>query len=154
MTNRMMRLRKDDDPLFSQLSRVHDELGRYFGDFLGGTPAAARERWTFSPPLDVQESGEGFTIKTEIPGMNPDDIEMNLTGTTLTLKGEKKDESEDREGNFHRIERTYGSFQRTVQLPETIDAEKVTATAENGVLTIKIGKKEATQPRQIKVQST
>ena len=130
---------------------LRDEMNRLFDDFL--TPSfATRDRIAeFAPPLDVAETPNSVTIKVEVPGIKPENVDIQLTGNVLTVTGEKKEERDENVKNWHRIERSYGAFSRSVLLPESIDAEKVSATYDNGVLSIEIAKSEAAKPRQIKV---
>jgi HSP20 family protein len=133
---------------------LRDEMNRLFDDFFGFAPMPGLPltRWVaFAPSVDVAETANALVVKAELPGMSPEDVDINLTGNVLTLKGEKKEEREDKEANWYRVERSYGQFQRAFVLPESIDPEKVTANFDKGVLTIEIAKTEAAKPRQIRV---
>jgi len=140
------------DPFVSQLTNLQDEMNRRFEGLFspGGEEPAPR----FVPPMDIAENGDGYVVKTEIPGMKPEDIHIDLTGNTLTIKGEKKVEAETKEENYHRIERSFGSFVRRVELPQGVDPERVEAAYDQGVLTVKVSKAEAVKPRQITVKTT
>lgn len=106
----------------------------------------------FVPAVDVYEDAEKLVLKLEVPGIRREDLDIRVEGRTLTVKGERKFESEEKEENFHRIERRYGSFVRSFTLPSTVNTEKVDATAADGVLSISFAKKPEAQPKQIQVQ--
>ena len=106
---------------------------------------------TFIPPVDIYEDEHSFKLHVEVPGLKESDIDIRLENSTLTLRGERKFETEQKEENFRRVERRYGSFVRSFTLPNTVDAEKVSAQYDNGVLTIQLAKKAEAKPKQIKV---
>ncbi|HPL63886.1 MAG: Hsp20/alpha crystallin family protein [Syntrophales bacterium] len=119
------------------------EMNRLMDDFFSSDVAKLAEPWgrqVFSPSLDVKETDEEIKVSAELPGLDEKDIEVTLTGDALVLKGEKKEEKEEKEGNYYRVERRFGSFRRAVTLPEGIDADKAEAKFEKGVLTINIPK--------------
>ena len=104
------------------------------------------------PPVDIYSTGEHeLVIKAEIPGMSKDDIDITVENFTLTIRGEKKTEQTVKDDQFHRVERSYGSFTRTFALPQTVDANRVEASYKDGVLTIKLPQREEAKPKQIKV---
>jgi HSP20 family protein len=105
----------------------------------------------WQPLVDIFENDEAVVIRAELPGVEQDAIEVKIEGSTLTIRGERKQDSEVRQENYHRIERCYGTFQRSFQLPQTIDQEKVKAACDKGVLTITLPKKELIKPKQITV---
>jgi HSP20 family protein len=106
---------------------------------------------TFVPPVDIYEDDHNITLKIEVPGIDQKDIDVRLENNTLTVRGERKFEKEEKEENFHRVERRYGSFFRAFTLPSTVDAENVNAEYDNGVLKIALAKKAEAKPKQIKV---
>ena len=106
---------------------------------------------TFVPATDVYEDEHSFVLKFEVPGMEEKDLDLRLENNTLTVRGERKFETEEKEENFHRIERRYGSFARSFTLPNTVDTENVDARYENGILTVKLAKRAEAKPKQIKV---
>jgi HSP20 family protein len=106
---------------------------------------------TFIPPVDIYEDEHSFKLQVEVPGLSEKDIDIRLENNTLTLRGERKFESEQKEENFRRVERRYGSFVRSFTLPNSVDAENVSAQYENGVLNIQLAKKAEAKPKQIKV---
>ena len=128
---------------FNQL--FNDTFARAFGDQQEVSPRA----WI--PPVDIFETGDSLVLKAELPGINPDDVEIRVEDNTLYLKGERKFEKEVKEENLHRVERSYGTFTRSFALPNTINADKVKAEYENGVLTLTMPKREEAKPRTIKI---
>jgi HSP20 family protein len=106
---------------------------------------------TWSPLVDVFEDQDGITLKAELPEVDAKDVDIQLEGNTLTLRGERKLEQEENRDGYHRIERTYGAFSRSFTLPEQVDVEHITAQSKDGVLRIHLPKKAETKPRQIKV---
>ena len=106
----------------------------------------------WQPPVDIYEDQDTVVIKAEVPDIDQKDIEVKIENSTLTLRGERKQNLEHRKENYHRLERNYGSFQRSFSLPQTIDQERVKAACDRGVLTITLPKKEETRPKQIKVE--
>jgi HSP20 family protein len=109
---------------------------------------------TFVPPVDVYEDEQTLILKLEIPGVNEEDLNVSLENNTLTIQGERKFEKEEKEENFHRIERRFGSFARTFRLPNTVDTEKVEANYEKGILKIALAKRAEAKPKQIKIGSS
>ena len=106
---------------------------------------------TWAPPVDIYENGDNLVLKAELPGINPDDVEIRVEDNTLYLKGERKFEKEVKEQSYHRVERTYGAFTRTFSLPNSVDADKVAANYKDGVLTLTMPKKEEAKPKTIKI---
>ncbi len=133
----------------ARLRTEFDDLMSRF--FRGGGEGGLLERGAFTPATDIVETPEEIQVKTEIPGMNPEDMDISLTGDMLTLKGEKKEEKEKEEENFIQRESYYGSFQRRVPLPEYADRDKVSADYKNGVLTVHVGKTKEARSKSVKV---
>ncbi len=106
---------------------------------------------SFVPAVDVYEDEKKVVLKLEVPGIEEKDLDVRVENHTLTVKGERKFEKEEKEENFHRIERRYGSFYRAFTLPSTVDTEHIEAKYENGVLKLELQKKPEAQPKQIKV---
>ena len=139
---------------FREVSRLRSEMDRLWDDYFGPGRRALRpmeEDWM--PAVDVSETGDKITIKAEVPGMEAKDIEIAMVGDTLTIKGEKKLEREEKEENYHTVERSYGSFTRAMKLPATVDADKVEASYKNGVLTVVLPKKEEVKPKAIEIKA-
>ncbi len=106
----------------------------------------------FGMPVDVAETDEALTVKASLPGVKPEDLDINVTGDVLTIKGETKATTEASEGNYHRKEIRYGRYSRSFTLPVAVQSDLAEATFENGVLTLMLPKMEAVKPKQIKVQ--
>jgi HSP20 family protein len=124
---------------------------RAFEDTINRLFAAHNGRpWV--PPVDIKETENELIFKADIPDVDMKDIHVSIENGTLTLRGERKFESKKDEGGWHRVERSYGTFERMFTVPETADPEAIKAEYKNGTLTITIGKKEIAKPRQIKVQ--
>jgi HSP20 family protein len=108
----------------------------------------------WAPPVDIYETAESIVLEAELPGMTKDDIVVEVKDNTLTLKGEKKFEREVKEENYHRVERSYGAFQRAFTLPLTVQQDKVKAKFKDGILEITLPKMEEAKPKQIKVEAS
>ena len=128
---------------------VDDLFSRFFGSE-GWFPSGYFSRG-FTPALDVSETDENVLVKAELPGVDPKEIEVNLAGTTLTIKGEKKEEREETTESMHKIERSYGSFFRAINLPCEVNEEKIEATFKDGVLNLKLPKTEPSKKTTIKI---
>jgi HSP20 family protein len=116
-------------------------MGRFFDRFLENPWGAFQERdWAMTPRVDIVENDKEVVVTAEVPGMDEKDFDISLTADTLTLHGEKKAEREEKKGNWYRVERSYGSFHRTVPLPCQVDSDKVEARYSKGVLTITLPK--------------
>jgi len=131
------------------------ELAGFLENFADVNTAADNQQafGSFVPAVDVYEDEHSLTLKLEVPGLNEEDINVTLENNTLTVSGERKFEKEEKEENFHRIERRYGSFTRTFRLPNTVDSEKVEAGYEKGVLKITLAKRAEAKPKTIKIAS-
>ena len=105
----------------------------------------------FAPPVDIYEDEHSYTLKLEVPGIDEKDVDVKLENNTLTVSGERKFEKDEKEENYRRVERRYGSFVRSFTLPATIDSENVTADYDKGLLKIRLAKKAEAKPKQIKV---
>jgi HSP20 family protein len=106
---------------------------------------------SFAPPVDIYEDDQKLVLKLEVPGVKQEDLDIQVEGRTLTVRGERKFSSEEKEENFHRVEHRYGTFARSFTLPNTVDAENVKATYDAGVLQLELAKKAEAKPRQIKI---
>jgi HSP20 family protein len=114
-------------------------------------PEEALTTTSFAPPVDIYEDEHNITLKLEVPGIDEKDIDVRVENTTLTVHGERKIEKEEKEENFRRVERQYGSFTRSFTLPSSVDSAQVSADYDKGVLKIKLAKKAEAKPKQIKV---
>ncbi len=137
------------DP-FREFVTLQDRMNRLFRDSQGGQEEALTTA-SFAPPVDVYEDEHNITLKIEVPGIDEKDIDVRLENNTLTVHGERKFEKEEKEENYRRVERQYGSFTRTFTLPQTVDSENVQADYDKGVLKIKLAKKAEAKPKQIKI---
>jgi HSP20 family protein len=144
------------DP-FRELDRLQSEVNRLFEGYNApperatGTGALTQGSRLWSPAVDVAEDRNEIVLRAEIPGMKQDEIDIELTGDTLTLRGERKFENEERTENFVRVERSYGRFQRSFTLGVPIQHDKVTASYQDGILEIHLPKSEETKPRKVTV---
>ncbi|HEX9112100.1 MAG TPA: Hsp20/alpha crystallin family protein [Terriglobales bacterium] len=139
------------DP-FREFVTLQDRMNRLVRDSFGNEGREeALTTTTFAPPVDVYEDEHNVTLKIEVPGIEEKDIDVRIENNTLTVHGERKFEKEEKEENYRRVERQYGSFTRTFTLPNTVDQESVQADYEKGVLKIKLAKKAEAKPKQIKV---
>ncbi len=127
------------------------ELASLFENFTEGSGKSQIQAGTFVPPVDVYEDEHTLILKLDMPGVNEEDLDVQLENHTLTVKGERKFEKEEKEENFHRIERRYGSFLRTFRVPNTVDSEHVDAQYEKGVLKLSFAKRAEAKPKQIKI---
>ena len=138
---------------FEDVVALQKRLNSIFNEF-GGSKAgdgASEAAAGFVPPVDVYEDEKQIVLKLEVPGVKLEDLDIQLENQRLTVKGERRFESEEKAENFHRIERRFGSFTRSFTLPQTVDTESVTATSDAGVLTISLAKKAEAQPKQVKI---
>lgn len=139
---------------FREVSRLRQEMDRLWDDFFGPGRRALRplgEEWL--PAMDVAEAPDKVTVKAEVPGMDPKEIDISLVGDVLTIKGEKKSEREEKKENYHMVERSYGSFARAIRLPAPVNADKIEAKYEKGVLTITCPKTEEVKPKAIEIKT-
>lgn len=134
-----------------EMERLFDRLVRHpFGTGLLSGQAADL---MVGPRIDLAESDNDITVTAELPGLDPKDIEISVTGNVLTIRGEKKQEKEEKNRNYHYVERQFGSFQRSVQLPSSVDTDKIDAVSKNGTLTITLAKQAGAKPRRIEIKS-
>ena len=136
---------------FRDMLASQREFDRLFREAFSPATDGELSTRTWAPPVDIYEDGDSLVLKAELPGVNPDDVDIRVENNTLYLKGERKFEKEVKEQNYHRVERSYGSFTRTFSLPNSIDADKVAANYKNGVLVLTMPKKEEAKPKTIKV---
>jgi len=132
--------------------RDFDRLFRdAFSSQRGETELSTR---SWAPPVDIYETEDAIVLKAELPGVDPKDVEVRVEDNTLFLKGERKFEKEVKEQNYHRVERSYGSFARSFSLPNSISTDKVTAEFKDGLLTLTMPKREEAKPKTIKIDVT
>src|SRR5580692_6481315 len=138
------------DP-FREFSTLQDRMNRLFRDSNSEGREESLTTTSFAPPVDVYEDEHNVTLKIEVPGIDEKDIDVRIENNVLTVHGERKFEKEEKEENYRRVESQYGSFTRTFTLPTTVDAEKVQADYDKGVLKVTLPKKAEAKPKQIKV---
>ncbi len=138
------------NPAVAYLNR--EPFARLFENFFSEAAQGeevSNRNWV--PPVDIQETEEGYRLQAELPGLTKEDIDITLENNVLRLSGERKFERDVKKENFHRVERTYGTFSRAFALPQQVNAEGVQAGFENGVLTILVPKAEQAKPRKISI---
>lgn len=138
------------DP-FREMATLQDRMNRLFSDQFGALANDEALTGNFVPPVDVYEDENSIQVRLEVPGVDEKDIDIRLENNALTVHGERKFEKEEKEENFHRIERRYGSFIRSFTLPSTVNPEDVQADYDKGVLKIRLAKRAEAKPKQIKV---
>jgi len=138
------------NPTVAYLNR--EPFARLFENLFNGAQGeeeVSNQNWV--PPVDIQETEEGYRLLAELPGLTRDDINITLENNVLRLSGERKFERDVKKESFHRVERTYGAFSRAFALPQQVNSEGVQASFENGVLTITVPKAEQAKPRKIAI---
>ena len=139
------------DP-FREVVSLQSRLNSLFQDYgRGPSDGEALSAASFAPPVDIYEDDQKLVLKLEVPGVKEDELDIQVEGRTLTVRGERKFSSEEKQENFHRVEHRYGTFARSFTLPNTMDAESVKATYDAGVLELSLAKKAEAKPRQIKI---
>jgi HSP20 family protein len=138
----------------SDVAVLQNRLNSIFNDFArpAGEATEALGFGSFVPAVDIYEDEQKLMLKLEVPGIRQEDLDIRVENQTLTVKGERKFEAEEKEENFHRIERHFGSFVRSFTLPQTVDTANVGAKYDAGVLSIQLAKKEAAKPKQVKIE--
>ena len=135
------------------LFSLHNEMGRIFGDlFASQEDETDISETSWMPTVDIAETENGFEIRAELPGVSENDVNVSVTDNLLTIKGEKQQEEETEDKNYHRVERRYGSFQRSFTLPRHIEIDAIKAEFKDGVLTLGIPKMEAAKPTEIPIK--
>ncbi len=124
-------------------------FGRFFDDWPAQTPRAAAR--ALRPAMDVDEDDNAITVKTELPGIAKDDVHVMLEDGVLTITGDKKSDREEKDKNFHLVERSFGAFHRSITLPTGVESDSVDASFKDGVLVIRIPKTETAKPRRIAI---
>jgi len=142
----------------SPLARLRNEMDNLFERFFGETwgtsmleSLPARMGW--GPRIDLAETENEITVRAELPGIDPNEVNVEVMGNTLTIRGEKKQHKEEKRESYHYVERQYGAFNRRVELPSTVDQSKVNAAYKNGVLTITMAKRPDAKAKRITVKS-
>ena len=139
----------------NDMAVLQNRLNSIFSDFSRSFDGESESLSTgnFVPAVDVYEDAQKVMLKLEVPGIRTEDLDIRVEGRTLTVRGERKFEAEEKEENFHRIERRYGTFTRSFTLPATVDTDSIDAQSADGVLTISLSKKPEAKPKQITVKA-
>ena len=139
-----------------ELTSLQSEMNRLFNTFFdtptttGGGNGGAVRRWI--PSMDLVETEEHFVLRADLPGLSEEDVSIELEDNVLTVSGERKAEHEEKKEGFYRVERSFGQFRRSLTLPEGVDADKIAATFDKGVLEVRIPKPEERKPRKVAIQ--
>lgn len=141
-------------PIPHVLDRLHREMDRAFEGFFRGDLVDSSPFYTegWSPAVDISETKDAYIVNAELPGIKKDDIKITMNGNVLTLRGDKKSESEKKDGTFNRIERSYGVFERSFSLPVSVESDAIEARYNDGVLTVTLPKKEEAKEKVIDVR--
>jgi HSP20 family protein len=133
-----------------EVDSLQSEVNRLFDTFFGGRPATAGlRRWV--PPMDLVESEDHLVLRADLPGLDSDDVNIELKDGVLTVSGERRAEHGEQADSFYRVERAFGTFSRSLSLPGRVDADRITATFENGVLEVRIPKPEERKPHRVEI---
>ena len=141
---------------FRDMIGIQERMNRLFDEAFRGAPrAGAEDDWalggSWAPAVDIYEQGGDIVLKAELPGVDPKDADIRVENNTLTLRGERKLDSEVKRENYHRVERAYGTFSRSFTLPNVVDTDKIKAEYKDGVLRVILPKREEVKPKQITV---
>jgi HSP20 family protein len=140
------------DPI-REMSTIRNTLDRFFNERLFDLPLMwEQNRESMSLALDVAEEADKYIVKASVPGVNPEEVEITVTDNVLTIKGETKEDKDIKEENYHLRERRFGSFMRSVTLPAPVNADKIEAVHENGVITLTLPKSETVKPKKIELR--
>lgn len=137
---------------FRDLLNMQKELGRVFDGLFTDYDTEGSFAATWAPRVDVVERKDSYVIKAELPGVDKNDVKITLQENVLTIRGEKKQEKEEKDSNMHRIERSYGAFERSFSLPTNVKGEKIDASYKDGILAITLPKVEEAKPKEIEVK--
>jgi HSP20 family protein len=136
----------------SDLFGIQREMNRMFDGFFRGTNDEYYVISSWTPAVDIAEHDDEYLVKVELPGINKDEVKLTLENNILTIRGEKKQEKETKKESYHRVERSYGSFQRSFTLPAAVKADRIDASYKDGILTVSLPKAEEAKPKQIEVK--
>ena len=140
---------------FRDLQAVQDRLNRVFDEAFRGAPRGSDDDWAlggqWAPSVDIYENDGNLVLKAELPGIEPKDVDVRVENNVLTLRGERKFESEVKRDKYHRVERSYGTFSRSFTLPNVVDTDKIKAEYKDGVLQVTLPQREEAKPKQIQV---
>jgi HSP20 family protein len=140
---------------FRDLQAVQDRLNRVFDEAFRGAARGGDDEWAlggqWAPSVDIYENEGNLVLKAELPGIDPKDVDVRVENNVLTLRGERKFESEVKRDKYHRVERAYGTFSRSFTLPNVVDTDKIKAEYKDGVLQVTLPQREEAKPKQIQV---
>jgi HSP20 family protein len=139
------------DP-FNDMLTLREAMSQLFEESVVPPSMTRRGQGGFVPALDLSETADGYLVEVAAPGIKPEDVQITLENNVLTIKGELRQETEDKQRNYHRVERRYGAFQRTIALPSSVKADAIKAELSNGILRLDIPKAEEVKPRRIDVK--
>lgn len=144
-------------PTSPAMTSLQTEMNRLFEDFFSGERSLSRDFWGSGsehllPAVDIHETEDKLVVEAELPGLDPKEVQIRLEGNVLWITGERKRAHEEKTKSYHRVERSYGRFERQLSLPAGCDPDRIDATYRNGVLTIEVAKKEEAKPRSIQVK--
>ena len=140
------------DP-FRELRSLQDEVNRVFSSSFDRSSETGLGRGAWNPSVDIFESKDHIVLEAELPGISPDDVNISIENNVLTIHGERRFDKQDDSENFHRMERSYGSFTRSFTLPPTVSSEDVSANFDNGILRVELAKREEAKPRRIEIKA-
>jgi HSP20 family protein len=138
---------------FSEMTSLRDAMDRLFGDSFVRTPRLWSRVGEWELPIDMHQTANDVIVKASLPGFKPEEVGVSISGDTLTIKGEHKEEEEIKEENYYYKERRYGNFSRSVLIPVQVKSAKAEAAFEDGILTLTLPKAEEIKPKQIKVKA-
>jgi HSP20 family protein len=141
------------DP-FREMRSLQDEVNRLFASSFSRGDDNELMRGAWSPSVDIFENKDQIVLEADLPGMRPEDVDISIENNLLTIRGERRFEKKDEGDNFHRVERSYGSFTRSFTLPPTVSSENANAEFENGLLRLTLAKREEAKPRRIEIKAT
>lgn len=138
-------------PMFQLRRDIDDLFGRVFGQMAGDRPAEAGEWVSWTPAVEGAEDEQNYRIRVALPGVDPKDVEVTMADGQLTIKGQRKRDAESKAGNYFARELSYGAFERSFTLPESIDAGKIAARFSNGMLEVTVPKPVAEAPKKVEI---
>ncbi|MCG3128476.1 MAG: Spore protein SP21 [Phycisphaerae bacterium] len=142
-----------DQPLSLLRDQMESVLERFMRDPFAWPWEQADEDLIAMPRTDLADTADAVTVTMELPGVNPDAVDVEISGDVLTVRGEKRSDREEKQKNYHYVERQFGGFQRSIRLPSGVDADDVDASFKDGVLTIRVGKSAGAKPKTVKVRT-
>ena len=137
---------------FGELGSIRSEMDRLWNKFLSETPFVRKFKEEWSPSVDISQTKDKIVVKAELPGLDAKDVNVSISGDLLTIKGEKKKEAEEKDEHHHYMERYYGSFERSFQLPVNVKTDKIEATFDKGVLKVTLPKTEEAKKKEIEIK--